>query len=121
MNLWNTFDMSFAVATDSYKATHAPQYPDGTTKVVSYLEARGSDVADYTIFFGLQYYLKQYLAGVRLTKENVDEAEAFWNAHFGANYFKRELFDYIVEAHGGKLPSRFGMSRKELGFPSTMS
>ncbi len=103
-NGWNEVGMSLATATDSYKATHAIQYPEGTTKVVSYLEARGSEVADYTIFFGLQYYLKRYLSGVVLTREDVDNAEIFWNAHFGANYFKRELFDYIVEAHGGRLP-----------------
>jgi nicotinamide phosphoribosyltransferase len=103
-NGWSEVGMSLATATDSYKATHAPQYPDGTTKVVSYLEARGSEVADYTVFFGLQYYLKRYLTGVVLTREDVDNAEIFWNAHFGANYFRRDLFDYIVEVHGGKLP-----------------
>ena len=105
-NGWAEVGMSLATATDSYKATHAIQYPEGTTKVVSYLEARGSDVVDYTIFFGLQYYLKRYLTGVVLTKEDVDSAEIFWNSHFGASYFKRELFDYIVEKHGGKLPLR---------------
>lgn len=103
-NTWKMLGMSIATATDSYKATHAPQYPDGTTKVTSYLEARGSEVADYTIFFGLQYYLKNYLTGVVLTREDVDTAEVFWKEHFGANYFKRELFDYIVDVHGGKLP-----------------
>lgn len=103
-NGWSEVGMSLATATDSYKATHAVQYPEGTTKVVSYLEARSSEVADYTVFFGLQYYLKRYLTGVVLTREDIDNAEIFWKAHFGATYFKRELFDYIVDVHGGKLP-----------------
>jgi nicotinamide phosphoribosyltransferase len=112
MNIWNTFGMSLATATDSYKATHAPQYPDGTTKVTSYLEARGCDFADYTIFYGLQYYIKKYLMGEVFTKEGIDVAEKFWNAHFGANYFKRELFDYIVEKHNGRLPLKIRAVRE---------
>ena len=35
------------------------------------------------VFFGLQYFLKRYLAGVVVTKERIDEAEMIYKAHFG--------------------------------------
>lgn len=86
--------------TDSYKASHAFQYPPGTDRVFSYIESRGGRF-DRTVFFGLQMYLKQYLSQ-RITREMVDEAEAFWRAH-GEPFF-REGWDYIVDRHGGCLP-----------------
>jgi nicotinamide phosphoribosyltransferase len=100
------FGMSIAVATDSYKASHAEQYPKKTRRVTSHMVARGSKIADYILWYGIYYYLKKYLAGVVITKTDVDKAEKFWNAHFGYNVFKREHWDYIVENHGGKLPVR---------------
>ncbi len=62
--------------TDVYKFGHKDQYPPGTTKVYSYLESRGSktDGLDYTVFFGLQYYLKKYLS-TPVTHDDVDEYE----------------------------------------------
>ena len=46
--------------TDVYKLGHMRQYPKDTTEVYSYLEARKPDKK--VIWFGLQYYLKEYLA-----------------------------------------------------------
>ncbi len=48
---------------DGYKIDHRRQYPEGTTKVYSNWTPRGSRVAgaDGIIFFGLQYFLKEYL------------------------------------------------------------
>lgn len=103
-NIWSMFGMSIAMATDSYKASHARQYPKGTRKVKSYFEARGSELADYTVFFGLQYYIKMYLLGAIITKEQVDTAAEFWREHFGSEIFQRENWDYIVDHCGGKLP-----------------
>lgn len=34
-------ERNFILMTDSYKLTHWKQYPEGTTKVYSYLESRG--------------------------------------------------------------------------------
>ena len=45
--------------TDSYKASHWLQYPPGTTHVFSYIESRGG-AHERTLFFGLQYLLKEY-------------------------------------------------------------
>lgn len=106
MNTWNNFNVGLSLATDSYKCGHWNQLPEGTEYFVSYLEARGSNLSDYTIFFGLQYYLKKYLSGPIITKEMVDIAEKFWTEHLGPGAFNRENWMHIVENHGGKLPIR---------------
>lgn len=48
---------------DGYKADHRSQYPVGTTCLFSNFTARASRVegVDKTVFFGLQYFLKEYL------------------------------------------------------------
>lgn len=102
--VWKMLGMSWPVATDSYKASHAHQYPKNTTKVISYLEARGSSIADYVVSFGYSYYLKEYFEGVVVTKRDVNFAEKYWNAHFGAKVYDRSGWDYIVNNLGGKLP-----------------
>jgi nicotinamide phosphoribosyltransferase len=95
--------MNIILATDSYKFSHACQYPTGTTKVYSYFESRGGDFPE-TVFFGLQYYLKEYLEGVRVTKDMIDEAEAIINEHMGRPMFNRAGWEHILEQHGGRLP-----------------
>jgi nicotinamide phosphoribosyltransferase len=47
--------------TDSYKASHWLQYPPGTDRMFSYIESRGGRYPA-TVFFGLQYILKNYLS-----------------------------------------------------------
>lgn len=86
--------------TDSYKASHAYQYPPGTDYVYSYIESRGG-IYDKTVFFGLQMFLKEYLSKP-ITKADVDEAEEFWSAH--GEPFYRAGWDYIVEKKDGNLP-----------------
>lgn len=86
--------------TDSYKASHWLQYPEGTTAMYSYLESRGGKFSS-TVFFGLQYYLKKYLSRP-ITKENVIEAAEFYEAH--GVPFNKEGFMYIVDKHDGKFP-----------------
>jgi len=94
--------------TDSYKFSHYNMYPKGTQGVYSYFESRSGAKFNKTLFFGLQYYLKEYLEGVVVTKEGIDFAEKIALAHFGPlnGTFNREMWEYIVEAHGGKLPIR---------------
>ena len=48
--------------TDVYKMGHMEQYAPGCNKVYSYLTARSDKNFDETVFFGLQYYIKQYLS-----------------------------------------------------------
>lgn len=96
---------NIVMLTDSYKIGHHNMYLDGTEKVYSYFEARKGAKFNETVFFGLQYILKNYFEGVVVTKEKIDEAEKFCEFHFGnKNIFKRERWDYIIEKHGGKLP-----------------
>ena len=58
---------------DSYKVSHYRQYPPGTETVYSYFESRGGRFPQ-TVFFGLQYFLKRYLAGKVVTSEKITEA-----------------------------------------------
>lgn len=55
--------MNPLLLTDFYKIGHYQQYPTGTQKVYSNLTARKSRIAnvDETVFFGLQYFIKEYL------------------------------------------------------------
>lgn len=48
---------------DFYKADHRSQYPEGTSTVFSNWTPRKSRIegVDSVVFFGLQYYVKQYL------------------------------------------------------------
>ena len=46
---------------DAYKYSHYKLYVPGTTKIYSYLESRGG-MFDETVFYGLQYFLKEYLS-----------------------------------------------------------
>jgi nicotinamide phosphoribosyltransferase len=91
---------------DAYKYSHYKLYVPGTTKIYSYLESRGG-MFNETVFYGLQYFLKEYLQGIAFTKADVDEAEQLLNEVFGrTGVFKRENFDYILNQYGGKLPVR---------------
>lgn len=98
------FNDNFILQTDSYKMSHARQYPGGTESVYSYFESRGGKFDD-TVFFGLQYYLKRYLEGQIITREKIDEAEELAKLHFGtANHFNRNGWEHILNVHGGRLP-----------------
>jgi len=89
---------------DAYKYSHHKLYYPGTTKIYSYLESRGG-LFDNTMFYGLQYYLKEYLQGPAFTKENIDEAEELMRGVFGrGDVFKRSNFDYILQKYNGHLP-----------------
>jgi nicotinamide phosphoribosyltransferase len=91
---------------DAYKYSHYKLYVPGTSKIYSYLESRGG-MFDNTVFYGLQYYLKEYLEGKAFTKEDIDEAEEMMTGVFGrSNVFCRENFDYILKQYDGRLPVR---------------
>ena len=104
---------------DSYKHTHAPQYPKNTEGVYSYLEARKGAMYNYTTFFGLQYILMEWLDAVVLTKELIDEAEPILKEHFKfcGDIWSREKWDYIVEKHGGKLPVKIQAVTEGKNYP----
>lgn len=86
--------------TDSYKASHFLQYPEGTEEVSSYIESRGGTFPN-SVFFGLQMFLKGELSRP-ITAADIDEAEEVWTAH--GLPFNREGWQYILNQHGGYLP-----------------
>ncbi len=89
---------------DAYKYAHHKLYYPGTTQIYSYLESRGG-LFDETIFFGLQYYLKEYLQGQAFTQADLDEADGFMQQVFGRNdVFDRSKFQYIIDKYDGRLP-----------------
>jgi len=57
------------------------------------------------VFFGLQYYLLKYLQGQVVTREKINEAQSFFEDHFGRpDLFNRDGWDHIVTRHRGYLP-----------------
>jgi nicotinamide phosphoribosyltransferase len=95
---------NICLLTDSYKISHFKQYPPGTKRVYSYFESRSGSVHPQTTFFGLQYWLKQYLVGQVVTQQKIDEAEELFNLHFGDKVFNRKGWEHILQKHGGRLP-----------------
>lgn len=107
--------------TDSYKATHAPQYPQGTETVFSYLESRGGKF-DNTVFNGLQYPLHKYLVGKVVTQEKIDEAcelLALHTPNMNIDLF-RENWEYVLNAHDGYLLFESRLFPKERLFQARM-
>ena len=88
---------------DSYKASHAVQYPPKTTSMFSYFEARKRSRYPNIVFFGLQYIIKRYLTQ-QVTYYMVKEAEEFFQLHGEPFPFKEWM--HVVEHHDGHLPVR---------------
>ena len=89
--------------TDSYKPTHWKQLPKGVTILRSYLESRGGKF-DNTLFYGLQYIIKEYLQGKVITLNKINRAKLFWDAHLGPGHFNMDGWLHILEKHNGHLP-----------------
>ena len=99
------YNNNILTLTDSYKTSHWKQYPKGSTKVYSYLESRGGKF-DNTMFYGLQYFIKQYLSGQVVTEEKIQKAKRFWDAHLGSDHFNEAGWRHILDNHNGHLPVR---------------
>ncbi len=97
---WNPSDHSILLDVDSYKGSHFLQYPPKTEYVSSYIESRGGKFENH-LFFGLQVFLKRYLARP-ITKAEIDYAEELWTAH--GVPFNRAGWDHILNEHDGYLP-----------------
>lgn len=98
------FTASNIIRSDSYKVSHSKQLPPGTTNLYSYLESRGGLFPE-TVFFGLNYYLKEYLSRP-ITMADVDRAEERINKHLGPGIFNRAGWERIVNVHNGFFPVR---------------
>jgi nicotinamide phosphoribosyltransferase len=98
-----TQHQNLVLQTDSYKFTHWKQYPPGTQFVYSYLESRGG-MFEQTLFFGLQYYLLEYLCGEVVNAQDVKAAQEFVDRHIGPGMFNFAGWMHIVHEHAGRLP-----------------
>jgi nicotinamide phosphoribosyltransferase len=114
MSILSKISGNLILNTDSYKASHFAQYPEGTEKVYSYIESRGGEY-DKLLFVGLQAFIKEYLEGPVITEAMVNEAEQFFKAH--GEPFNREGWDYIVQKHNGCLPIRINAPKEGLWMP----
>lgn len=85
--------------TDSYKMSQWLQYPQDTTHISSYIEARGGEPE--SVFFGLQAFIKEYLQKP-ITMSDIILAEALIKQH--GEPFNREGWEIIVKEYDGKLP-----------------
>jgi nicotinamide phosphoribosyltransferase len=88
---------------DLYKYTHHDLYPKGIRKVHSFMESRGGKFST-VIPFSQQYYLMEYLEGVRVTKRSIEKNKARIDACIRPGLFNEKGWMHILEKHGGKLP-----------------
>ena len=86
--------------TDSYKESHGPFYPEGTTKVHSYFTCRKGGAHDEIVFFGLQMLLKELT--VPITVDMIKEAKSYYELHMAT--FDADRWYHIVNEHEGRLP-----------------
>jgi nicotinamide phosphoribosyltransferase len=93
--------LSAILDTDSYKHSHHLQYPPGTTRVSSYVEARRGGDYPAAVVFGLQAFLRAYLTRP-VTLADMDEAAAVTRDH--GVPFNHAGWRLLVERHGGRLP-----------------
>lgn len=92
--------MNLILNTDSYKASHFLQYPPDAKFVSGYVESRGGIFKD-SLFFGLQYVLKNYL-NKQITIQDVIEASEIFRMH--GEPFNFEGWERIVNEFSGYLP-----------------
>lgn len=85
--------------TDSYKLSHIPLYPEGTTGLHSYIEARKPN--ETLIPFGLQMWIKKTLTNP-ISKEDIEEYVKFAKLHGEPSF--PEVFEYMIERYNGYLP-----------------
>jgi nicotinamide phosphoribosyltransferase len=99
---------------DSYKHSHYRQYPPGTTRVSSYVEARRGGAWPRAVFFGLQAFLEGYLVHP-VTPPQVDSAEALAKDH--GIPFNTAGWRLLVTRHRGRLPLEIRAVREGLIVP----
>lgn len=114
----NHIDENFIMLADSYKLTQWPMYPDNLTNMSSYYESRFGSKYPYTVCFGLQMYLKRYFEGSVVSKSDVIEADGFYKSHFmELDVFNKDMWNYIVNIHGGRLPLKIRCVPEGLAIP----
>lgn len=84
---------NWILKTDGYKASHSSLYPPNMVYMQSYLESRQGAKWEYSVLFGLQYYLMHYLCNFKPTPQLVDQAAEFYAQYFGSeNVFNHKIW-----------------------------
>ena len=91
--------MSIITNVDSYKLSHYALYPEGTTGMFSYVEARAKN--KQIVPFGLQMWIKKNLL-TPITASDIDYGEKLALRH--GLPFNREGWEYILRNYNGFLP-----------------
>ena len=105
-----TFKLNIIEASDSYKYSHAKQYPPDTQFVYSNFMARtpvpwGDE--DEIMVSGIRQIIKNWLSGPVVTQESIDKMDAICKKHFGNDkIFNRKGWEYILNNYKGYLPLR---------------
>lgn len=95
---------SIILLSDGYKISHARQLRPGTEYVYSYFESRGGPWKDIP-FFGLQYLLKEYIAGEVLNQDLIEEAADVSAEYFqNPNIFNHKGWEDMLHRYEGRLP-----------------
>lgn len=102
---------------DGYKYSHHKLYTPGTQHVYSYLESRGGKFSQ-TVFYGLQYFIKEYLEKQAITQDDLNEAIELMPQVFGRDdVFDASKFQYIIDRHNGYLPVKIKAVREGMAVP----
>lgn len=96
-----TLRKSMLTSVDSYKTSHFKQYPPGTTRVSSYIEARAGGKYDKTLFFGLQAFIKEYILP-GFTLDQIRDADWLLKQH--GVPFNKEGWVRMYNRYDGKFP-----------------
>ncbi len=103
--------------TDSYKLTHAPQYPKGADRMISYFAARGG-MYDKVMNFGVEMLCQEYLLQ-QLTQEQADNMVAWAREHMNGNMADdlKIALDAVVQELDGRLPIRIRNAKEGAMIP----
>ena len=103
---------------DSYKLTHAPQYPHGADKMVSYFESRGGEY-DRVMNVGLELLCQEYLLQ-RLTKTQAANMVKWAHKHMNGNITDHlEIaLNAVVDELDGRIPLRIRNAKEGLLIPN---
>jgi nicotinamide phosphoribosyltransferase len=99
INTIKSLETNLILMLDSYKLGHGQMYPKQTCGMFGYIEARSK--GDVIIPAGMQMFVQKYLS-MRVTLEDINEAEAFAQGH--GEPFDRAMWEKVVTVHDGFLP-----------------
>lgn len=98
-------EYDIVVDTDSYKLSHWKQYPNKTTQVTSYLEARPGGLHDQVVWFGA----RQILEGLYVNPGSIDFMAGWTEQHMGPDIFNKDGWDKLFKKYNGELPLQIAM------------